>query len=128
MKDRRKAKRRLAEGDLIVFDRRADQPLGRIRDLTVHGVMLHCTAPVEEGKSYHCRMALPEEILGWSEIKFQFECKWTRQSEMADEVEAGFEFQGVGNKEELILALLIAPWDAAECAEAVLAETDALDS
>ncbi|MFH2055531.1 MAG: PilZ domain-containing protein [bacterium] len=127
MEDRRKAERRVAEGDLIVFDRRADQPLGRIRDLTTHGVMLRCTAPMEQGKTYHCRLALPEEILGWTEIKFQFECKWSRPVPGSQESEAGFEFQGLGKKDQLIIALLIAPWDAAECAQAVLAEADALD-
>lgn len=120
MPERRKVERRLAEGDLIVFDRLADQPLGRIRDLTTRGVMLTCSRPVQEGETYNCRLALPEEVLGWTEIKFQFECKWTRDAD-AGHHEAGFEFQGIGQKEKLIIALLIAPWDVSEFAQEVLA-------
>ncbi len=127
MQERRNAERRLAEGDLFVFDHHSDEPLGRIGDLTTKGLMLRCSAPVREGKIYTCRMALPEEVLGWTEIKFQTECKWCMDGSQPGEIEAGFEFKDIGEKEQLIIALLIAPWDALDAANAVLAASNQIE-
>jgi len=124
MSNRRKLRRRRAECDLFVFDSHSDEPLGRIKDMTTKGMMLHCSVPVREQKEYSCRMTLPEKVLKFDEIEFEVVCRWTQPSLEPGIVEAGFEFQGLSEKEQVIIAMLIAPWPEIE-SRGVVASFDA---
>jgi hypothetical protein len=111
MDDRRKTDRRIADGDLFVFDHHSDEPLGRVGNLTSQGLMLYCSRPVKPGKTYHCRMALPETILDHDQIAFEAECRWCKGEETDIGYQAGFVLTKVGEQERMVISLLVVPWD-----------------
>ncbi len=61
-----------------------------------------------------CRMALPEPILGFSELNFLAEGKWCYLNKAENAFEVGFEFLDLTDEGRMIIKLLVVPWEAAE--------------
>lgn len=114
MQERRKNLRRLPESDLYLIDLQSDQPLGVIRDLTVDGCKLSGSAPVKLGQAVHCRLALPEAVLGCSELNMMAETRWCTAGDMANTFEIGLQFHGLSDKEQMIIKMLTVPWEESE--------------
>ncbi len=113
MQERRGADRRLPECELFVYDDSIDHPLGLVSDMTATGCKLKSTCPVKVGKLYKCRLIFPQLIFGITEVSFMAQVKWCHESDIADEFEMGLEFQDLTEKERMMLAFLIIPWDVA---------------
>ncbi len=112
--ERRKTERRLPQSELYLVDQRTGRPLGAVRDLTFGGCKLLSQEPVPTGKPFMCRMALPEPILGFSELNFLAEGKWCYLNKAENAFEVGFEFLDLTDEGRMIIKLLVVPWEAAE--------------
>ncbi len=117
MQDRRGADRRLPECELFVYDDAIDHPLGLVSDMTATGCKLKSTCPVKVGKLYKCRLIFPQLVFGITEISFMAQVKWCHECDIPDEFEMGLEFQDLTEKERMMLAFLIIPWDTAVAGE-----------
>lgn len=117
MQDRRKNQRRLPESDLYVIDQLTDEPLGVVRDLTSDGCQLQGMREVAKGQLFQCRMALPEAILGFTELQFLAESRWCTPDETSATFAIGLEFRSLSDKEKMLIKMLTVPWDEARTAE-----------
>ncbi|MDO3378478.1 PilZ domain-containing protein [Geoalkalibacter halelectricus] len=88
--DKRTQKRRNTIYYLEVFDLESGRLLGRLVDITVAGMMLISESPITPDRTYKCRMSLPADILGRSNILFDATCVWSRKALNSDFFEAGF--------------------------------------
>ena len=88
--EKRSQKRRNTIYYLEVYDLNTGSLLGRMTDITVEGMMLINERPIAANKTYQCRMVLPKEILGRTNIIFDANCVWSRQARNSDFYEAGF--------------------------------------
>ncbi|KIH77843.1 PilZ domain-containing protein [Geoalkalibacter ferrihydriticus] len=88
--DKRSQKRRNTIYYLEVYDLESGRLLGRLVDITVEGMMLISETPIAPDRTYKCRMSLPAEILGRSNILFDATCMWSRKARNDDFFEAGF--------------------------------------
>ncbi len=111
MQERRKSQRRLPESDLYVIDQLTDEPLGVIRDLTSDGCQLEGAKAVDTGHHFQCRMALPEAILGFTELQFLAESRWCTPSENNGLFSIGLEFRSLSDKEKMLIKMLTVPWE-----------------
>lgn len=88
--EKRAQRRRNTIYYLEVFDLESGTLLGRLTDITVEGMMLISEKPITADRTYQCRMVLPKEILGRTNIIFDATCVWSRQARNSDFFEAGF--------------------------------------
>ncbi len=88
--EKRAAKRRNSIYYLEVFDLERGGLLGRLVDITTDGMMLISEQPLAPHRTYQCRMVLPTEILGRSNILFDATCMWNRRALNEEYFEAGF--------------------------------------
>jgi len=114
MKEKRKHSRQQADDYFIVLEKRTDDILGRIQNMTVTGMMLVSENDIEESKSFDCRMALPEVVLGRDQVFFTAECRWCHKNETYGWYEVGFEFKGVSEKDSAVIDQLLRRWEVAD--------------
>ncbi len=88
--EKRAQKRRNTLYYLEVFNLETAELLGRLVDITTEGMMLLCEKPLTPDTTYPCRMRLPSEILGRTNIIFDATCVWQRPAANDDFYEAGF--------------------------------------
>ncbi|MDY6847802.1 MAG: PilZ domain-containing protein [Thermodesulfobacteriota bacterium] len=88
--EKRAQKRRNTLYYLEVFNLETAELLGRLVDITTEGMMLLCEKPLTSNTTYPCRMRLPSEILGRTNIIFDATCVWQNQAANSDFYEAGF--------------------------------------
>ncbi len=88
--EKRAQKRRNTLYYLEVFNLETAELLGRLVDITTEGMMLLCEKPLTPNTTYACRMRLPSEILGRTNIIFDATCVWQRRAANNDFYEAGF--------------------------------------
>jgi hypothetical protein len=59
---------------LQVKDQAADIPLGTLVNLTNKNLILESPTSCQTGQRYHCRLQLPSDILGHTQIFFEVTC------------------------------------------------------
>jgi hypothetical protein len=61
---------------LRVFDRKTNELLGNLVDLTAEGLQLICEQPMEKGRLLELRMEFPEEVDGERQVHLNAEAVW----------------------------------------------------
>ncbi|BCY19338.1 MAG: hypothetical protein GYA12_01055 [Chloroflexi bacterium] len=61
---------------LRVFDRKTNDLIGNLVDLTSEGLQLICETPIEKGKLLELRMEFPEEVDGERQLFLNAETIW----------------------------------------------------
>lgn len=110
MTNERPLVRRETSDYYLVYNRQNDQLMGRLRNLTVAGMMLITSEPLDEGLLFQCRMELTEAIEGCKEVQFDAEVRWCRENEHAGWYEAGFRFVAISEMHAAIIHRLLRTW------------------
>lgn len=110
MTNERQHVRRETSDYYLVYNRHNNQLLGRVRNLTVAGAMLISSEPAVQDNIYQCRMDLPEEIDGLSEVHFDAEVRWCRENEKAGWYECGLRFAGLDAKHARVIQKMLQNW------------------
>jgi len=92
MQGKRKLKRRHLIYYLRVFEKKADQLIGHMVDISSGGMMLISEDPIKTGMVFDLRMVLPVELEGSREITFSAESMWCRADENPDFYNTGFQW------------------------------------
>lgn len=114
MQDKRKHVRKSACQTFVVCDADSDQPLGLLVNLTTHGAKMVAREPIEVPNKVRCRMALPREILGRDQVRFDVEIKWCQWSERIGMFEAGCEFTSMAAEDMKVVTALVKDWPISE--------------
>jgi hypothetical protein len=102
--------RRTATGELLVYDLRTAEPIGRIIDMSARGMKLFSAKPVTVRKVYYCRLPLNRSIGGCKEIFFDAECRWSRTSEDTKGYNCGFALRFPTQKDGEMIRELLRIW------------------
>lgn len=105
--EKRRLKRHSSIYYLEVFDQDTGKLLGRMVDMTTEGFMLIHEASLPVDAVFNCRMALPAELLGRTEIFFEGACRWCRRAVNGDLYEAGFRLEKVDPDDVEVIEMLI---------------------
>ena len=103
----RKLKRRHLIFYLRVFDIRTGELVGQIVNITVEGMMLVRERPIELGQTMQLRMALPSEIDGTYEVRFNAKSLWCRKDVNPDFYVAGFHFENITPRDQDVIESLV---------------------
>ncbi len=107
MTEKRKAKRRHIIYYLRVFDRKTDQLIGQMVDITTNGMKLVSKSAIEPETSLELRMVLPEEIDNQTEILFDAKSLWCKRDINPNFFSVGFEFIRISPEDVNIIKNLI---------------------
>lgn len=99
MSEKRTLKRRHLFYYLRVFDSKNDSLVGHVIDITAEGIKLFGERPIELGKEFKFKMALPEFIKENVEIEFEGVCSWSKRDVNQDFYVAGFKLDKLPEKE-----------------------------
>lgn len=110
MKDKRKHERKEMDGLCVVQNRATGEVFGVLADLSVDGAMMLCEQPVQTGHVTECRVSLPQQILGSSEVSFDAECRWCTQDEAAGRYRVGFRLLNVPTQDRAAIQILSRHW------------------
>lgn len=105
--NKRKMKRRHLIYYLRVFDVKTGQLIGHLVDITAEGVMLISDKPIETGKDYQFRMALPSEIFNTEELIFNAHSVWCRRDVNPDFFACGLRISDISEQDLDIIDHLI---------------------
>jgi len=105
--EKRKLKRRHLLYYLSVIDDKTNQTLGRLVDITTHGLKLLSEDPIKSETDYNLTLILPEEIEQLNQISFKARSKRCDEGTISDFYTTGFQFSTIGNSEQLIIERLI---------------------
>lgn len=108
MDERRQHIRKRINSYIAVYERRTDDHLGCLVDMTPSGIKLMSNRAFEKGGTVSLRMEIPFEIKGGKNIFVDVLCKWCNGKNYPDLYEIGFEFQNVAPETEDIIRHLIA--------------------
>ncbi len=104
---RRNHPRKHTEQFLMVFDRTDGHNIGRLMDVSLGGLQLRSSAPVQLHKHYQFSMVLPSEIGSRNTISFDAVCLRSIQAENSDHFYSGFKIDEIDPKYVEILQSLI---------------------
>lgn len=107
MSEKRTMKRRHLIYYLRVFDSKDDSLVGHVIDITTEGIQLFSEEPIEIGKEFKFKMALPEFIKENVEIEFEGVCSWSKRDVNQDFYVAGFKFGKLPEKEVKLINQLV---------------------
>lgn len=107
MSEKRSMKRRHLIYYLRVFDSESNSLVGHAIDITTEGIKLFNEKPIDPGKEFKFRMALPEFINENAEIKFEGVCSWSKRDVNQDFYVAGFKLDKLPEKEVKLINQLI---------------------
>ncbi len=107
MNEKRKLKRRHLIYYLRVFDRKTNEILGHLVDITPEGVMLISEDPLPLEKDYQLRMLLPDDLLGRKHLDFDARSLWSRADVNPDFYDTGFKLHGISPDDQDIVEFLI---------------------
>ncbi len=110
MSNSRKNTRRTTSDYYIVFDGQTEEILGRVSNMSQGGLKLISEKAVDVPRLFHCRMTLPEPVMGQGEILFDAESRWTREIGHYGWYETGYEFGRISNTDRERLELLLRKW------------------
>lgn len=94
----RKVPRRHLIYYLRVFDKKTDEIIGNLVDISTRGIMLVSDKPISINKRYQLKMILPETIAGKKEVEFDAESRWCQNDANQDFYDTGFELIDPTNK------------------------------
>lgn len=110
MAKQKKPVRRQAVEELVVYDVRTNQPIGRVENMTAEGVKLVTDEPADVSRILYCRLDLPEKLLGADQVFFDAECRWCRKNEFTGLYESGFKLRNVRADDKEIISHLTRRW------------------
>jgi hypothetical protein len=105
--DKRALERKQLVYYLKVFDRRRDEVLGKLKDVTPEGIMLTSEFPIEVNVRYQLRMVLPPEFSEKQFLVFDAKSLWCRQNDYHDIYDTGFILIDVSPADKSLIAKLI---------------------
>ncbi len=93
---------------LEVFDVESGDLVGHVVDITTKGVKLVSREPLETGKDFKLRMALPEGYFTQKELEFEAKSLWCTNDVNPDFFDTGFEFSDTIDSQaaDVILTLI----------------------
>jgi PilZ domain len=104
---KRKVKRIHLVYYLLVFDKKTDQLMGHVVDITTGGMKLMSKEPFKPGSVYQFRMALPDEIGSSKEIVFEAKSVWSKTNLFSDFYGTGFTFEKIADEDVAVIRELI---------------------
>jgi hypothetical protein len=104
---KRKVKRIHLVYYLLVFDKKTDQLMGHVVDITTGGMKLMSKEPVAPGSVHEFRMALPDEIGSSKEIVFEAKSVWSKNNLFSDFFGTGFTFEKIADEDVVVIRELI---------------------
>ena len=103
--------RRLSRKHLIfylrVFDRKTDEVIGHLVDITTKGVMLISEKPLKANTIFQLRMTLPVETMGSKQLSFDAKSAWVKKDINPDFYITGFEIQSIKPNDINVIEQLI---------------------
>ena len=105
--EQRKLTRKRLNASLRVFDRGNGQRAGRLVDITMEGLMIVSTEPIESNRTFHFSMVLPTEIKGNNTVSFSCESMWCKNANYSNHFGTGFRIIEMSTDDIEILELLI---------------------
>jgi len=110
MTNNRSTVRRKALDPILFYDIKTNLPIGQVMNMSEHGVRLMTEHPVQVYKVLYCRIPLPDEILGCSEIVIDAECRWCKKNEKTGWYDSGYKLRKVTQKDADVIKLLTRRW------------------
>jgi hypothetical protein len=107
---RQKLIRRQAIDDLVVYDVRTNQPIGRVENMTIEGVKLITEEPVEVQRVLYCKMELPKKILGRRQVTFDAECRWCKRNAETELYDTGYKLRNISASDKEVISQLVRQW------------------
>ena len=107
MVEKRRTKRRHIIYYLRVFDKKTDQLVGQLVDITTSGMKLVSENSIEPDSYYEFRLVLPEEIDKKKEIAFAVKSMWCKRDVNPNFYSIGFEFEDISTEDINIIKNLI---------------------
>jgi len=120
MSDRRQEERFSAQEYFILCERSSGMVLGRIVNMSEHGVKLVTGEPPTKKKKIACRMALPEAVGDARSLEFDAEVRWCRENESLRAYEIGVLITSISDRTASILREVLSKWMIPTIAEADL--------
>ena len=90
-----------------VHNQKTGEPIGELVNLSSEGAMFVTPEPVRTTTLLHCRVDLPQRILGRAEIIFKALCLWSRKNVRAGCWESGYRLKLTGIDAELVSYLVL---------------------
>lgn len=107
MEDKRKLKRRHLIYYLRVFNKKTDQLIGHLVDITTEGIMLISEEPIDTTAIFQLNMTLPANIEGNKQIAFKARSLWCKKDINPDFYNTGFQLINISVKGIQIIERLI---------------------
>lgn len=88
--ERRQSERFVPPESFIVYDRKSKKPLGELVNLSTDGAMLLTNESIKPAATYDCQMRLRPPMMGYSQVRFELECRWCRKNVTMRRWESGY--------------------------------------
>jgi hypothetical protein len=92
---------------LLVFDRKTDELVGHLVDITTEGMKLISKGPLRPDTLYHFRMLLPDDLGGSKHMQFDARSVWCKDNLYSDFNGTGFRFEKISDEDIAIIGSLI---------------------
>lgn len=113
MTDKRRLKRRQLIYYLKVVDQNTGQPVGRLVDITVEGMLVVSSQPIPLDREYNLRIDLPEGLGKRPPISLQAKTLWSKPDINPDFVDTGMAFVKIAPLDLQTVLDLIAEYELA---------------
>ena len=90
-----------------IVNEETGEQLGNLVDITVDGLRMVGSAPVNPDAIYYLKLVLPTEIEGVREVTLSAISRWCNQDTNPEFYNAGFEFRNVSMKNIKVIRQLI---------------------
>ena len=110
----RKSNRRKTSDYYVVFDSKSGELVGRILDMSVHGMKLMTLEPISVPRRISCAIKLDRPIEGRDSLEFEAESRWCQENERAGWYEAGFQIVHISREDLAVIGRLLQEWVASE--------------
>lgn len=107
MDGKRKFKRWYANSFFGVYDKRTEEFVGYLVDMTVAGLKLESKTAIETNALFQFRIDLPEEVAGSKDITFSAKSVWCKPVEDRKQFAIGFEMYDLVDSELKKIELLL---------------------
>lgn len=107
MSETRKHPRYETEDLLMVFNRKTDEHIGGLANLTPDGAMFITRERVEISAHFECRVELPRKVLDCDEFVFDAECVWSKKDETRGWHESGYKLTNVSDLNQDVLTYVM---------------------
>ena len=105
--DQRGLSRKRLNASLRVFDRRTGHRIGRLVDITMDGLMIVSSEPIEIDSIFQFSMVLPCEIKSSSTVSFTAKSIWCKNANYSHHFGTGFLIEDMFRDDVEILEKLI---------------------